>query len=202
MTLLDVMVAIVVVLLLAVLLLSSTSRPRVRATRINCVSNLKQVGLAFRMWSNEHGDQMPMAVSTNSGGSKEFNGEVVYHFLAISNELSSPKVLICAEDKQATRTTNLAALTSRNVSYFLGLDADESKLQMVLSGDRNITNGLPLTNHIMQFPGTNAVGWTKAIHNKQGNIGLADGSAAQVTTSLLQRQLADPSNATNRLAIP
>src|SRR5712664_326411 len=63
-------------------------RCRVPAARIHCVSNLKQVGLGFRIWSNDHAEKFPMATSTNNGGSLEFvaNGEVYRHFLAISNE--------------------------------------------------------------------------------------------------------------------
>ena len=142
----ELIICIVIVFLLVVLLLPQfSSRPTVRASRIHCVSNLKITGLGFRMWSNDHNDQMPMMVSTNRRGSLEFiaTGEVIRHFLAISNELSSPKVLACADDKGVKRATNFSLLTSKNVSYFVGLDADETKMQMLLSGDHNITNGLP-----------------------------------------------------------
>ena len=201
----ELIICIVIVFLLVVLLLPQfSSRPTERASRINCMSNLKITGLGFRMWSYDHNDQMPMMVSTNRRGSMEFiaTGEVIRHFLAISNELSSPKVLACADDKGVKRATNFSLLTSKNVSYFVGLDADETKMQMLLSGDRNITNGLPPNNHILQATGPDTFGWTKAIHNNAGNIGLADGSAAQTTTTTLRRQLTDPSNATNRLALP
>ena len=201
----ELIICIVIVFLLVVLLLPQfSSRPTVRASRINCMSNLKITGLGFRMWSYDHNDQMPMMVSTNRRGSLEFiaTGEVIRHFLAISNELSSPKVLACADDEGVKRATNFSLLTSKNVSYFVGLDADETKMQMLLSGDRNLTNGLPPNNHILQATGPDTFGWTKAIHNNAGNIGLADGSAAQTTTTTLRRQLTDPSNATNRLALP
>src|SRR5437870_3083139 len=45
-----------------------------KSPRIACVFNLKQVGLALRMWSSDHGEKFPMAVSTNEGGSLEFIG--------------------------------------------------------------------------------------------------------------------------------
>ena len=35
-----------------------------KAQRINCVNNLKQVGLAFRIWEGDNNDKYPMAVST------------------------------------------------------------------------------------------------------------------------------------------
>lgn len=201
MTLLDVLIAILTVAVLAALILPVLTKSK-RGPRYNCVSNLKQIGLSFRMWSNDHDDRMPMSVSTNSGGSKEFNGDVVHHFLAITNELWSPKVLTCSSDTNAKLVADFARLTTKNVSYFLGLDADLAKPQMLLSGDRNITNDLPLTNHIMQLPSLTPVRWTESIHHLGGNVGLVDGSVGRSTTTLLQRQLSDPMNATNCLAIP
>ena len=71
--------------------------PRPRASRVNCTSNLKQIGLAFRMWSNDHGDQFPWQTPAADGGTKEFAGLpiAVIHFIIISNELNSPKILTC-----------------------------------------------------------------------------------------------------------
>ena len=205
MTFLDVAIALATVALLAAVLLPALARTRsTRSPRIHCVSNLKQVGLAFRMWANDHNNLMPMQVSTNQGGSMEFipTGEVWRHFESLSNELSTPRILKCVSDPGRTRVNSFAEFGPTNLSYFVGLDADETKMQMLLSGDRNITNGLPPNNHILQATGPDTFGWTKAIHNNAGNIGLADGSAAQTTTTTLRRQLTDPSNATNRLALP
>ena len=203
MTFLDVALALATVALLAVVLLPMLGRPR-RSPRINCTSNLKQIGLAFRMWSNDHNDQMPMRVSTNQGGTMESipTGEVWRHFDSLSNELSAPRILTCASDPGRTSVTSFAEFTPANLSYFVGLDADESKMPMLLSGDRNLTNGLPPQNHILRATGPNTFGWTKAIHQDAGNLGLADGSVFQADIRGLQRQLADASNATNRLALP
>src|SRR3954463_8694946 len=48
-----------VVLILASLLLPALSRAKARAQTISCVSNMKQVGLAARLWSNDHKDVFP-----------------------------------------------------------------------------------------------------------------------------------------------
>jgi len=62
------------------------ARPRshcCRSPRITCVSNLKQIGLAFRMWSNDHGEMFPMNIlaSSTSEGTLEFalTGDVWRH---------------------------------------------------------------------------------------------------------------------------
>src|SRR4051794_38777944 len=88
-TLTEILVAIVVIAVLAGLLLPALNKPHHGRGRINCVSNLKQVGLAMRMFSNEHNDKFPWAVPMASGGSLEYSNsmEVFRHFMALSNVL-------------------------------------------------------------------------------------------------------------------
>src|SRR5438552_8982065 len=107
-----------VVVVTGLLLPCFAPRPR-RAARITCVSNLKQIGLALRLWSGDHHEKFPMMLSTNQAGSLEWSeiGQAFRHFQAISNELNSPKVLACAADKQRTPATTFAALTNKNLSY-------------------------------------------------------------------------------------
>ncbi len=70
-----------------------------RAERISCVNNLKQVGLAARMWSNDHDEVFPT------------------HFHSMSNELSTPKILTCPGDKSRQRADNWAQFDGSSVSY-------------------------------------------------------------------------------------
>ncbi len=35
---------------------------------INCVNNLKQIGIAFRTWALDNADKYPCNVGTNAGG--------------------------------------------------------------------------------------------------------------------------------------
>ena len=84
--------------------------------------------------------------------------------------------------------------SSKQISYFVGLDAEETKPQTILAGDRNLSsdpNGATSTVN-----GQNAVvnvltnfSWDLSIHVRSGNIGLGDGSAQQANLSALQRQV-------------
>jgi hypothetical protein len=160
------------------------------------------------MWSNDHGDQFPWQVVSRDGGTAEFaeSPQTYRHFLAASNELNSAKVLVCAYDTQRIKVMDFQQLNNQHLSYFVGLDADEGKPQTILCGDRNII-GAPISNGVMRVTTNSQLGFGPDMHQNMGNVGLGDGSAAQVTQSSLRQQLqsaslSQPNRLVLRLAIP
>jgi prepilin-type N-terminal cleavage/methylation domain-containing protein/prepilin-type processing-associated H-X9-DG protein len=206
-SLIEVIFVIATVALLAGFLLPALSRPhsRGRAPRISCLSQLKQIGLSYRIYANDHGDQFPYAVSNQLGGSLQFqNSPMVFrHYEVMSNELNFPKVLVCPSDKTRIRAQNFeTSLSNSNISYFVGMGVEEDKPQRILSGDRDITGGV-LSNGFMRVLQSNSlVGWSGTIHADGGNVGLADGSVQQFTKVKLQQQLQLQDLPVVRLAIP
>ena len=181
------------------------SHAKARALHIQCVNNLKQNGLAFRVWESDHGDNYPMDLSETNGGTMEFiSGASEWrHYQLMSNELSTPKVLICPADDSRMSATNFTFLSNSNLSFFIGVDAtNETDPQRILSGDRNITNGTPIKNGILELTPNQLAGWTAEMHKKVGNILLADGSVSQASMVGLQTAVANTSLATNRLQMP
>jgi competence protein ComGC len=209
----DVVVVIVVLAVLVVVLLPAFISHNPPAKRINCVSNLKQVGIAFRLWEEDNNGKYPMAVSVTNGGAMELvvTGNVAACFRVISNELSTPKILLCPGDTHRTYATNFSTgFSGANISYFLNPDAVETYPQMIMLGDDNLlVDGKPVQPGILNLrPGT-TIAWTKDRHHGVGNIGMADGSAMQVTSEGFQRANREalnsaltPGSATNRLLIP
>ena len=120
----------------------------------------------------------------------------------MSNELVTPKVLSCLEDKKRTRTVDFAKLSNANLSYFVGLNADERFPNGLLSGDRNIVGGTLSNGFLRTFTTDSEASWTDGIHKRAGNVGLADGSVQQMTSHGLRKQLATKTNEVIRLAIP
>jgi hypothetical protein len=128
--------------------------------------------------------------------------QVFRHFAIMSNELNNPKILVCPADSKRKAARDFARLSNTNLSYFIGLDADESDPQRLLSGDRNIIGGT-LSNGFLRLLATNSVvGWTRELHNNVGNVGLSDGSVQQMTSAKLSDQLHAQSIPIVRLAVP
>jgi hypothetical protein len=209
MTLFEVGVIIAIVMLLAVFLLPIllNSNSYTRAPRINCVNNLKQIGLAYRIWEGDNGDIYPMGISVTNGGSMErvANGDVLQTFLCMSNELSTPRILYCPAD--ASRSVAMSfnvPISNRNISYFVGVDVtNDANPQMIISGDCNFEiHGASVKSGLQKFWTNTPVAWDATRHVHAGNIGLADGSVQQVTINGLQTALQNTGWKTNRFAIP
>ena len=105
---------------------------------VQCINNLKQLALAARIWSSDHGDKFPS------------------DFLTMSNELVSPKALVCPGDAMKTQASDWSQFNaSANVSYeFLKPGAAQAAVS---------------AETVFRCP----------VH---GHIGLGDGSVRQGTT--------------------
>jgi type II secretory pathway pseudopilin PulG len=85
-TVLELLAVTFTALLLAALILPVLAKSRARPAKINCISNIKQIGLGFRMWANEHSDEFPWQVPASQDGTLEYIEKGVIHsFRAISN---------------------------------------------------------------------------------------------------------------------
>ncbi len=202
-TRIELLVSLAVVAVLSSLFFPALQRARQRSLRISCTSNLKQIGLGFKTWSFDREGRFPWQVLTNQARDirPEAATNVYLQFLTMSNELSTPYILHCPADAQRTIARNFGELSDTNVSYFVGLDADDSTPQMFLTGDRNITNGLAITNRVLFLTPRLPAGWTPELHPRQGNIALADGSVQQFSSSHLTEAVTNAS-AGNRLLMP
>ena len=191
-----------VLLLLLALFLPVLGNGNRHRSHINCVNNLKQVGLALRIWEGDNNDKYPMEVPLAAGGAQELvaTGNVAAVFEVMSNELAAPKLLLCPEDARHHAATNFD-LTPANLSYFIGLDGSETNPATVLSGDANLVrNGRPVAPGILSL-WTNTPTWSPDRHRGYGYILVADGSV-QVCKNVGFASLPGTYYATNRIVTP
>ena len=227
-TLIELLVVIAIIAILAAMLLPVLAAAKRRAQRINCVSNMKQVNLSFRIWEGDNNNNYPMAVSTSVGGAEEsvisqpfptytVQSGLTNVFCVMSNELSTPKILVCPSDvshnQASTNFSDLGAQTggpgngTNAISYFVCGDATEAYPQMLMTGDRNIgiaatppasSISLVMASKNTYYDSANAQwAWSaNDLHLKVGNLGFADGSVAEESASGLQNALVLSTNGT------
>lgn len=152
--------------------------------------------------------------SWTGGANPNVNRGVYWMYMVMSNELATPKILFCPSEgaqshgsfsaigPQATvfgpRTSQVQGFQNDlNVSYFVGVDANEIQPTMLLAGDHNLgylSNQATKTSSFSSV-GTNsnwssfAIGWQDNNHAKQGNVTFADGSVQILNTDQLRQTL-------------
>jgi prepilin-type processing-associated H-X9-DG protein len=181
-----------------------------KSPRLTCMSKLRQFGVAMSIFAEDHGGQFPMQTSITNGGSMVFvsTGSPAPHFQTLSNYLQGDwGVLLCPTDKFKQRATNYAAISDRNISYFLSTDATYGRPANILAGDRNLEiAGQPVKPGLFALTTNAAVRWTSQLHGQGqaaigGNLLFGDGhveASGRSLPAVIQRQ----NLATNHLAFP
>ena len=198
----EVLAIITVVVVLGWLLMPRMTNCGASATRIKCVNNLKNIGLAFRIFATDNDDMFPAEVMV-SNGVERLSIDIASLYGFISNELSTPKILLCPEDKKKKEAASFATFSAKNISYFASLSAKGTTPTAFLAGDRNLTtNGIPVSPGLLTLRTNVVIRWTEELHKGQGNVVMGDGSVQQMSSSRLKSAVKEQDFGTNYLVFP
>jgi hypothetical protein len=205
MTLVEVFMVVTCAVILAYIILPMFSRAK-RGGGPNCETNIMQINLAFFLWEGDNNNQYPMAVSVTNGGAMELieTGNVAAVFQAMSNELSTPRVLVCPADTERAFVTNWNEFNASHISYFVNPDVtNKENPQMVLDGDDNfLIGGKPVKSGLLEFSSNSPIAWSDKRHKYVGILGFGDGSVREESQSSMREAFQQAGPATNRIAIP
>jgi competence protein ComGC len=211
---LAIVIAMFALLMLVVLpMLPPRHRPKSTGQRIQCINNLKQIGVAYRIWEGDNGDKVPALVPnlSSNGGWADFvkltnAGAYCWsNYSVMPNELGqSPRILACPADDR-NYAIDFKHLKNTNISYFFGTGGNDNFPQSILGGDRNLGPGTTPKGDFGFSPEdgrgndvillTNSpVCWSRKTHseggtNGSGHVLLGDGSVQQVSSARFRSDL-------------
>jgi competence protein ComGC len=155
-----VVIVIVAIAVLGAMLLPALQKANIKAQMITCNGRFKQIGIAYRLWADDHDTLTPFRASTTDGGwaellTKTNAGQYCWtNFAILREELGAwPEMVLCPADerraaknfivKGATNDTGNAAFKDNTtVSYFVGVASSDLYPNSILGGDRNLGPGL------------------------------------------------------------
>jgi len=163
-TLVELLVVIAIIGILAALLLPALSRAKAASKRTECVGNLKQVGLAIRLYAEDCSDLLPVLPDPNPypNGVGAYYKQLVKSYLGLTGPAApTEKVFICPSDQVFSAQLGHAFTSYTFNGYEVGPGAIDRITGQKLTSIKNPTHAVL----VGEFPAFFGGSWHPAVIN-------------------------------------
>src|SRR4051794_12671042 len=108
-TLIELLVVIAIIAVLAAILFPVFAQAREKARQVSCLSNVKQLGLAFSMYSQDYDEKNPNGVNWFFPGGNGWAGQTYPY-------VKNTKIFLCPSDVGGSKSHSSYAYNSNNTA--------------------------------------------------------------------------------------
>ncbi|MFP3903196.1 MAG: DUF1559 domain-containing protein [Armatimonadota bacterium] len=183
-TLIELLVVIAIIAILAAILFPVFARAREKARQSSCLSNVKQIGLAYMQYAQDY-DETYCVWRNNMGTPKPNTGDDVYWYQAIYPYVKNSQVYVCPSraDRSVGYGQNCDHMgygSSGSTGAPVKLADVDYPAQTILFAE-NTSACFYCPHRWIDNPGSYQSLYDNyvqaAVHNEGGNIGFCDGHA-------------------------
>lgn len=186
-TLIELLVVIAIIAILAAILFPVFARAREKARQSSCLSNVKQISLAMKMYIQDY-DNVCMPVSTRAGG--HYASSVTYWVEMAQPYIKNWQIMICPSGSRPETVTS--RLTGEEIPYLISGDCGYGMNQnfgwkpstpireMAVPEPANtivFADGTYIATHPFWWTYSGGYYFLSARHNDGMNCGFLDGHA-------------------------